>query len=80
MTLAFIFVECVRDLASSVEKAAKQVHGVLEAHSVKNDAVFDLVVKVQTTDDKQFKTTISAIKGIAGVAAIVTAIVHGNFQ
>ncbi|MFY3742150.1 MAG: hypothetical protein HMLIMOIP_002614 [Candidatus Nitrosomirales archaeon] len=80
MTLAFVFIECVRDLALSAEKAAKQVQGVLEAYSIKNDGTFDLVVKVQTNDDMQFKSTISALKSIVGVAAVVTAIVYGNFQ
>jgi len=80
MTLAFVFIECIKDLASSAEQAAKQVQGVLEAHSVKGNSTFDLVVKVQTSDERQFKEAISAIKSIAGIAAIATSIVYGSVQ
>jgi hypothetical protein len=80
MTLAFVFVECIKELALSAERATRQVQGVSEAYSIKSDGAFDLVLKVQTSDDVQFKNTISALKSIAGVAAVATAIVHGNFQ
>lgn len=76
MTFAFVFVECAKDLAASAERTAKQVHGVLETHSVKGNSSFDLVVKVQTADDRKFKETILALKSIAGIAAIVTSIVY----
>lgn len=76
MTFAFVFVECAKDLASSAERAAKQVQGVLETHSVKGNSSFDLVVKVQTEDDKKFKEAILALKRIAGIAAVVTSIVY----
>jgi DNA-binding Lrp family transcriptional regulator len=52
------------------------VQGVLETHSVKGNSSFDLVVKVQTEDDRKFKETILALKSIAGIAAIVTSIVY----
>jgi DNA-binding Lrp family transcriptional regulator len=80
MTLAFVFIECIKDLAQSAEKAVKQVQGVTEAHSTKDNGAYDLIVKVHTSDERQFKDAILALKSIAGVAAVVTAIVHGNFQ
>jgi DNA-binding Lrp family transcriptional regulator len=76
MTFAFVFVECAKDLAASAERASKQVQGVLETHSVKGNSSFDLVVKVQTEDDKKFKEAILALKRIAGIIAVVTSIVY----
>lgn len=76
MTFAFVFIECVKDLASSAERATKQVQGVLETHSVKGNSSFDLDVKVQTEDDRKFKEAIVALKSIAGIAAVVTSIVY----
>jgi DNA-binding Lrp family transcriptional regulator len=80
MTLAFVFVECAKNAASSVEGAAKQVKGVLEAYLLKDDSDFDLVVKVQTPDESQFRDAISSLKSIAGVAAIVTTIAYSSFH
>jgi nitrate reductase NapAB chaperone NapD len=78
MTLAFVFVECARGLASSAEQAVRQVQGVLEAHAVKSGTDYDLVVKVQTEDERQFRATISALKSVAGIAAIAVSIVYGS--
>jgi hypothetical protein len=80
MTLAFVFIECARDLISFPEAAVRRVQGVLEAYPIKSDGNFDLIVKVKADDDAQFKNAIAALKSIAGVAAVITAIVHGNFQ
>jgi DNA-binding Lrp family transcriptional regulator len=80
MTLAFVFVECARGLASSAEQAIRQVQGVLEAHKIKSGTDYDLIVKVRTNDEKQFKTAISTLKSIAGIAAIAVSIVYGNAQ
>jgi DNA-binding Lrp family transcriptional regulator len=78
MTLAFVFVECARGLASSTEQAVKEVKGVKEAHSVKSGTDYDLLVKVQTEDETQFRSTISALKNIAGIAAIAISIVYAT--
>jgi DNA-binding Lrp family transcriptional regulator len=80
MTIAFVFIECARGVASTAEHAIRQVHGVLEAHSVKNGTDYDLLVKVKTEDDRQFKTAITTLKNIAGVAAIAVSIVYAGTQ
>lgn len=80
MTLAFVFVECARGLASSAEQAIKQVQGVSETHVIKSGTDYDLLVKVQADDERQFKTTITSLKSIAGIAAIAVSIVHGSTQ
>ncbi|MGH9991877.1 MAG: Lrp/AsnC ligand binding domain-containing protein [Nitrososphaera sp.] len=78
MTLAFLFIECIKDQAETVQKLAKQVHGVTEAHSTTGG--FDLVVKVQTEDEHKLKHVVRAIKAIAGIAAVVTSIAYGNIS
>lgn len=78
MTLAFVLVECAKGLASSAEQAVNRVQGVTETHAIKNGSVYDLLVKVQTEDEGQFKTTITNLKRIAGVAAIAVSIVYGG--
>jgi DNA-binding Lrp family transcriptional regulator len=80
MTLAFVFVECARGLASSAEQAVRQVQGVLEAHTIKSGTDYDFLVKVQTEDEKQLKTTITTLKSVAGIAAIAVSIVYGTSQ
>lgn len=78
MTLALVFVECAKDLASSAEQAVRRVQGVSEAHTIKNTAHYDLLIKVQTDDDIQFKDTITNLKKVVGIAAIAVSIVYGS--
>lgn len=80
MTLAFVFVECARGLASSAEQAIKQMQGVLEAHKITSGTEYDLLVKVQADNETQLKTTITALKRIAGIAAVAVSIVYGTSQ
>ena len=80
MTLAFVFVECARGLASSAEQTVKQVQGVLETHMIKSGTDYDMLVKVQTDDDGQFKNTITALKSVVGIAAVAVSIVYGTAQ
>jgi nitrate reductase NapAB chaperone NapD len=80
MTLAFVLVECARGLASSAEQGLMQVQGVLEAHSIKSGTEYDLLVKVQAENENQLKSTITAIKHVAGIAAIAVSIVYAGTQ
>ena len=80
MTLALVFVECAKDLASSAEHAVNQIQGVLETHSVKGNSSYDLVVKVQTADESELKNTINTLKSVAGIVAVATCIVYGSMQ
>jgi DNA-binding Lrp family transcriptional regulator len=80
MTLAFVFIECARGLVSSAEQAVRQVQGVLETHAVKSGTDYDLLLKVQAEDEKQLKTTVTALKSIAGIAAVAVSIVYGSTQ
>jgi DNA-binding Lrp family transcriptional regulator len=80
MTLAFVFIECARGLASSAEQAVRQVQGVLETHAVKSGTDYDLLLKVHSEDEKQLKATVTALKSIAGIAAVAVSIVYGSTQ
>lgn len=77
MALAFLFIECLKDQAENVKRLARQVHGVSEAHSTASGG-FDVVVKVEFEDEHRLKHVVRAVKGIAGIAAMVTAIAYGN--
>jgi len=78
MTLAFVLVECAIGLAASVEQTVKKVQGVVEAHVIRSGTDYDLIVKVQAEDEGQFKTTITNLKRVAGVAAIAVSVVYGG--
>jgi nitrate reductase NapAB chaperone NapD len=78
MTFAFVLVECIVGLSSSAQNAVAKVQGVLESHEIRNDTRYGLVVKVHTEDEKQFKDTITALKNIAGIAAVTVSIVYGG--
>jgi hypothetical protein len=56
------------------------VHGVSEAHSLKSGGDYDLLVKVNTEDDTQFKTAITTLKSVVGVAAVAVSIVYAGTQ
>ena len=80
MTLAFVFVECARGLATSAEEAAKRIHGVLETNVIKSGTDYDLVLKVKTANEMKFKETIAALKAVAGVSAVAVSIVYGSAE
>jgi hypothetical protein len=78
MTLALVLVEYAEDFASSTERAVSRVRGVFETHSIQTGSQYDLLVKVQSDDDKQLKDAIIALKSIAGIAAIAVSVVYGS--
>lgn len=78
MTVAFLFIECLKDQAENVQRLAKQVQGVLDAHPT-SGAGYDLVVKVETDEDK-LKHVVRAVSGMAGIAAVITSIAYGNLS
>lgn len=80
MTLAFVLIECARGLASSTERAIKQMQGVLETHKITSGTDYDLIVKVQAENENQLKTTVTSLKHVAGIAAVAVSIVYGTAQ
>jgi DNA-binding Lrp family transcriptional regulator len=76
MTLAFVFVNCAFDQAGAVEKALKEIQGVLEVHTT--TGIYDLILKVQSEDESKFQELIKKIKGIAGVTSTLTSITYSN--
>jgi nitrate reductase NapAB chaperone NapD len=56
------------------------VQGVLETHAIKSGTDYDLLVKVQAEDQRQFKDTITTLKSVAGIAAVAVSIVYGTTQ
>jgi DNA-binding Lrp family transcriptional regulator len=79
VTVAFLFIECIKDQVENVQRLARQVHGVSEAHAT-SGAGYDLVVKVRTEDEDKLKNVVRTIKGIAGIAAVITSIAYGNIS
>jgi DNA-binding Lrp family transcriptional regulator len=76
MTLAFVFVNCMIDQAASVERAAKNVRGVLEAHTT--TGIYDLILKVQAEDESKFQELIRKVKRVSGVTSTLTSITYGH--
>ena len=79
MTLALLFIECLKEQAENVKRLVKQVHGVSEAHSTSTGR-YDVIVKVETEDEQKLKSAVYAIKGIAGIVAVVASITYGNIN
>ena len=80
MTLAFVFVNCITDeQAAEVEKALKDVQGVLEANLT--TGIYDLLLKVQADGEQQLEEVIKRIKAISGVTSTMTSIIYkaGSF-
>lgn len=75
-----LIVECARGLASSAEEAVRRMQGVSETHAIKSGTDYDLLVKVQAEDERQFRDTITTLKSIAGIAAVAVSIVYGTTQ
>lgn len=76
MTLAFIFVNCAFDHAASIDKAVKDIPGVLEVHTT--TGIYDLILKVQAQDESKFQELIRKIKSIYGVTSTLTSITYTN--
>jgi DNA-binding Lrp family transcriptional regulator len=74
MTLAFVFVNCGLDQSSAVEKAVKDVQGVLEANLT--TGIYDLILKVQADDENKLEEVIKRIKTISGVTSTMTSIIY----
>lgn len=75
MTLAFVFVNCITDeQAAEVEKALKDVQGVLEANLT--TGIYDLLLKVQADGEQQLEEVIKRIKAISGVTSTMTSIIY----
>lgn len=77
--LAFLFIECIKEHAGNVKRLAQKVHGVSEAHSISTGG-YDVIVKVETEDEQKLKNVVHAIKGIAGIVAVITSITYGNIN
>lgn len=76
MIVAFVFVNCAFDQNSSVEKAVREIDGVLEAHST--TGIYDLILKVQAKDEMKFQELIRKIKSISGVTSTLTSIAYSG--
>ncbi|MEW6603957.1 MAG: Lrp/AsnC ligand binding domain-containing protein [Thermoproteota archaeon] len=74
--MAFVFVNCAFDQSSSVEKAVKEISGVLEAHTT--TGIYDLILKVQAEDEAKFQELIKKIKSINGVTSTLTSITYSS--
>ncbi|HXG05781.1 MAG TPA: Lrp/AsnC ligand binding domain-containing protein [Nitrososphaera sp.] len=74
--MAFVFVNCAFDQNSSVEKAVREIDGVLEAHST--TGIYDLILKVQAKDEMKFQELIRKIKSISGVTSTLTSIAYSG--
>ena len=76
MTLALAFIECESEFNSKVQDSINQVEGVLEVHILKDNGIYDVVVKIETKDETKFRDAIITLKGIAGIRTVQVNIVY----
>lgn len=76
MTIALAFIECEREFDFATQDIINQVEGVIEAHLLKNNGTYDMVVKIQTEDETRFKDVVTALKSKAGIRAVQINIVY----
>jgi DNA-binding Lrp family transcriptional regulator len=74
MTFALVFVKCYPERASSAEKKAREVKGVVESHPTTGP--YDMVLKIKTKDEKELRNTIRNVSLISGIGSILTSIVY----
>lgn len=74
VTTAIVFVNCAVEQAASIEKAAKNIEGVLEANTT--TGIYDLIMKVQADDEIKLQEVIKSIKNISGVTSTLTSIIY----
>jgi hypothetical protein len=72
MTEAFIFVNCFLTMAGAVEGVAKMTEGVSGAYIT--TGINDVILKIKVQDHK-LKDVIQKVKGIPGVAGMITGII-----
>jgi nitrate reductase NapAB chaperone NapD len=76
MTLALAFIDCESEFNSTVQDAINQVKGVIEVHILKDNGIYDVVVKIETEDETKFKDVIVTLKSIAGIRTVQVNIVY----
>ena len=76
MTLALAFIECESEFNSTMQDSINQVEGVLEVHILKDNGIYDVVLKIETKDETKFKDVIVRLKGIAGIRTVQVNIVY----
>jgi hypothetical protein len=72
VTEAFIFVNCFLAMAGAVEGVARMTEGVSGAYVT--TGIYDVILKIKVPDDN-LKDVIQKVKGIPGVAAMITSII-----
>jgi hypothetical protein len=72
VTEAFIFVNCFLAMAGAVEGMARMTEGVSGAYVT--TGIYDVILKIKVPDDN-LKDVIQKVKGIPGVAAMITSII-----
>ena len=76
MTLALVFIECEGEFSSTMQDSINQVEGVLEVHILKDNGIYDAVVKIETEDEIKFKDVIVTLKSIAPIRTVQVNIVY----
>jgi len=74
LTQALLLVNCALNQTSHVQNEVKNVNGVLESYPI--TGIYDLLVKVEASDEAKLKEVIRSLKGIFGVTSILTSIIY----
>ncbi|MGI0020040.1 MAG: Lrp/AsnC family transcriptional regulator [Nitrososphaera sp.] len=74
MPLAFVFINCLPDQLSGVERKVGEVGGVVESYST--NGIYDMLLKVKAENEAALRDIIKKVKRIRGIASTITSIAY----
>lgn len=73
---AFVFVECGLGNDTAVKEQLQELPGI-EVHQV--GSIYDLVLKVEASDEARLRAILAEIKHAPGVESTLTSLVYNEF-
>ena len=74
MPLAFVFINCLPDQLTCVERKVERVVGVVESYST--SGIYDMLLKVKAENEAALRDIIKSVKRITGIASTITSIAY----
>jgi DNA-binding Lrp family transcriptional regulator len=74
MPLAFVFINCLPDQLTGVERKVERVVGVVESYST--SGIYDMLLKVKAENEAALRDIIKSVKRITGIASTITSIAY----
>jgi DNA-binding Lrp family transcriptional regulator len=74
MPLAFVFINCLPDQLTGVERKVERVVGVVESYST--SGIYDMLLKIKAENEAALRDIIISVKRITGIASTITSIAY----